>query len=240
MNISTTQAVGGDVAQALQAGSAPSSGTTAASPPAGDDFAGGLPSGAQAAYAGLQTTAAFVQTAAGYLGRAGELLNEMSGLADGAQGGAGAGGDFTRAQEELRGVVSGSEATFGGAPLFGASSVGGIDLGGGAIQSLVAQDASGNFLVGASSPGASAAVAGALLQVTSASDGVGRLQAQVEAALSEAQGESGSAALAIEAPSAAVQASQGAAASIAALGSAAIAAYSGMPTQSALGLLQSA
>jgi len=76
--------------------------------------------------------------------------------------------------------------------------------------------------------------------VASASDGVGRLQAQVEAAMSEVQGGSGSAALAIETPSAAAQASQGAAASIAAQGKAAIAAYSGMPTQSALGLLQSA
>lgn len=240
MNISTTQSVGGDAPQALQAGSAPSNGTTAASPPAGDDFAGGLPSGAQAAYAGLQTTAAFVQTAAGYLGRAGELLNEMSSLANGAQGAAGAAADFTRAQEELQGIVGGQEATLDGVPLFGASSPGGIDLAGGAIRSLVAQDSSGNFLVGASSPGASAAVSGALLQVTSASDGVGQLQAQVEAAMSEAQGGSGSAASAIETPSAAAQASQGAAASIAALGNAAIAAYSGLPTQSTLGLLESA
>lgn len=85
-----------------------------------------------ASYTGLQTAASYVQSADGYLGQVGELLQRMAGLSSRAQNGtaearSGATSGFEAAQEELRAIVGGTPEEIGGSPSQGAA-FGGSDL----------------------------------------------------------------------------------------------------------------
>jgi hypothetical protein len=252
-----------DAAGSAQSATLGASGADGAYAAFGSD---GFTSSGQAAYTGLQTAASYVQAASGYLGQVTSLLRQMASLSDLAQnssGAAQAGAEvaFSAAQGELSGIIGGAEqvgspqgATFGGSELFGPSTgdttvatglsqvptiaLGGTNLRQGAVLGLIRKGSAGEFLLGASDPAVSRAIAGALQQAGSASDCVSGTQAMVDMASSELEvGEQNQASL-ILTPEGAAEASQSAAAAVLGMRGGAVAAYSGLPSQSSLGLLQ--
>ena len=141
---------------------------------------------------------------------------------------------------ELFGPASGSTTVATGVPSQPSIALGSstLNLRQGAILSLIRQDPSGAFMLRASSPGASAAISGALQQADAASGAVSRMQAKVGVASAEMQvGEANAASTGLT-PSQAVAASATAASAIQVLRGAAAGAYSGLPSASSIGLLQ--
>jgi hypothetical protein len=220
-------------------------------------------SGSPASYTGLQTAASYAQAASGYIGRVGEILHQMAGLSAAAQDAtgdakAGANVDFVAAQEDLTAIVGGPSAqgaAFDGSEIFGPDSgsktvatgvssqpsialgAGALNLRRGALLSLVAQDAPGAFVLGASDSAAPAAISGALSQTSAASAALGGIQAQVDAASAEMPVGEANAASAVLTASQAVAASTSAATAILSLRAAAAGAYAGLPSASSVGVL---
>jgi hypothetical protein len=137
MNVSTAQALQPNGPAGVPQGEAAPSSTGAAG---GADAAVGAPAALPSAnpnpYAGLQTAAAYVQVASGYLGRMGDILSRMEAVAQPGSASTGASGPaasaFSQLQTELQAILGGSPgtggddassssgATFEGSPLFGA------------------------------------------------------------------------------------------------------------------------
>ena len=196
--------------------------------------------GLQTAASYAQTASGYIGEVRGLLQQmAGLSFQAQNGAAE-ARAGAATG--FEAAQEELRTIVGGTSddiggsssqgAVFGGSALFGdspasatvstgLSSQPSISLGGsglnlrqGAVHSLISQDASGTFKLGASDPDASQAISDALLQVSSAADAVHRTQAMVDVASAEVQVGGRTSRPAVFAPSDAARATADAASTI--------------------------
>jgi hypothetical protein len=276
MNVALSQPATGEAVQGVQnARYSPAGAAPAPLTPSGAGDAAGVTayfqSASPASHTGLQTAASYAQTASGYVGQVGELLQQMAGLSSQARNGtaearAGAASGFEAAQKELRTIVGGTSdevggstsqgAVFGGSDLFGASSGSatvatglssqpsitlggsGLNLRQGAVLSLISQDASGSFELGAADPGTPQAISGAVQQVSVATAAVNRTQAMVDVASAEVQVGEENLASAVFTPSDAARASAYAANAIMGPRGAAVAAYSGMASQPSVGLLQ--
>jgi flagellin-like hook-associated protein FlgL len=220
--------------------------------------------GLQTAASYAQTASGYVGQIGELLQQMGDLSSRAQNGTQEARAGATA--VFEAAQKGLRAIVGGTPgeiggspsqgAVFGGSELFGPSAgsttvatglsqeqsitLGGSDLNlrQGAVLSLIRQDPSGAFVLGAADPGASQAVSGAEQQVDSACRAVNRTQAMVDVAAAQVQVGEENLASAVFAPSDAAAASTYAANAILGLRGAAVAAYTGMASQPSVGLLQ--